>query len=315
MSDYLIIGNGAAGRRAAEKIRAADAKGSIMVITSEDCPYYARPRLSLGFISGELERDAMFIAPDFYPKSAVSLIFGCVDKVDAARNRVLMSDGSELVYGALLIASGASPVLPPWEGVSLDGVVTLRTLRDAEDIICRSEGSETVVVAGGGILGCEIAEALHKRGKQVKLLVRGGKEKVGAPALVPEKAMARCDAMLAAGIDVVINDEVSGLKGNGKVEEVLTSGGKTIACGLVVATIGAKANIGFLDGSGIKCGRGVIVDADLRCPDFANVFAAGDAAEVTGEGKEKQVYGSPWINATKQGDYAAAKIIELFAKK
>jgi NADPH-dependent 2,4-dienoyl-CoA reductase/sulfur reductase-like enzyme len=310
MADYVIIGNGAAGRKAAEKIRKKDCTSSLTIITNELCPHYARPRLSLGFMSGEVDRDGMFIKPEFYSKNIVSLVFASVVGVEPAHNRIKLGDGSVLNYGKLLIASGASPVVPPWEGGTLEGVATLRTLRDAEDIIRRSEGAETVVVAGGGILGCEAAEALRKRGRDVKILVRGGKDKVGAPMLVPEKAIARCETMVENGIDVVINDEITRVTGDGKVEEVVTSGGRTIKTNLIVVTIGARANIGFLEGSGIKCGRAVIVDAELRCPDFPNIFAAGDAAEVTGDGKEKQAYGSPWINATKQGDYAAERMME-----
>lgn len=313
MADYLIIGNGAAGRKAAEKLREADRGAAITVLTSENCPYYMRPRLSLGFIAGELERDAMFVGPDFYSRNAISLVFGIVSGVAPARNRVLMCDGSEFSYRALLIATGASAVVPPWKGCALDGVVTLRTLADAESIIRRSDGIESVVVAGGGILGCEIAESLLKRGKNVKLLVRGGPEKVGAPALTPEKAEARCDALLGAGVDVVVNDEIECIIGNGKVEEVLTGAGTHIACGLVVATIGSRPNIGFLEGSGIRCGRGVVVDSELRCPDFANVFAAGDAAELSAEDRKIRAPGAPWMNAVRQGEFAAARMVELLA--
>lgn len=311
MADFLIIGNGAAGRKAAEKLRSKNPEASIAIITDEPTPFYPRPRLSLGYISGESTRDAMFAAPDFYSKNAVSLIFATVAGVKPKENRVVLADGSEVSYKALLIASGASAVVPPWEGGKLDGVVTLRTMADADNIIMRLESIDVAVVAGGGILGCEVAEAINKRGKKVAILVRGGKDKVGAPALVPEKAVMRCDSMVSSGIEVMIDEEVGSLKGEGKLEEVITASGKTIKTGLVVCTIGARANIGFLKDSGIKTERGVVVNAELQSPDFPNVFAAGDSAEASGEGAEKQRYGTPYINAMKQGEYAAAKMLEI----
>jgi len=314
MSDYLIIGNGAAGRKAAEKLRSKNRESSIIVLTDEPFPHYPRPRLSLGYISGEVARDAMFTAPDFYSKNAVSLLFGSVTGVKPELNRVALADGSALSYRALLIASGASAVIPPWEGGGLDGVVILRTMADADNIIRRLEGEETVVVAGGGILGCEIAEAINKRGKKVLILVRGGKDKVGAPALVPEKAVARCDSMVSSGIDVLTDEEVAHLNGDTKLAEVVTAGGRTIKTGLAVVAIGAKPNTAFLKDSGVKTERGVVVGADLRAVGFQNIFAAGDAAEVTGDGKEKQQYGSPWINAAKQGEFAAERMLELLLK-
>jgi len=311
MPDYFIIGNGAAGRKAVERLRSKDRNSSIVILTDEQFPHYPRPRLSLGYISGEVTRDAMFTAPDFYAKNEVSLVFGKATDVRPNENTVTLSDGSKMTYRALLIASGASPVLPPWEGANLDGVVTLRTMKDADDIIRRLEGTETAVVAGGGILGCEVAEAVNKRGKKACILVRGGKDKVGAPALVPEKAVQRCDSMLGKGIDVRTDEEVAKLGGDTKVAEVITASGAVIKTELVIVTIGARSNISFLEGSGIKTGRGIIVDSELKCPDFRNIFAAGDAAEVSGDGKEKQQYGSPWINASKQGEYAADRMLEL----
>jgi NAD(P)H-nitrite reductase large subunit len=311
MADCMIIGNGAAGRKAAEKIRSRNSDCSVVMYTDEPFPFYPRPRLSLGYISGEMTRDAMFAAPEFYSKNKVSLIFSSISSVLPEKNSVVLSDGLEVSYKVLLIASGASAVVPPWEGGKLDGVVTLRTMSDADNIIKRLESVDYAVVAGGGILGCEVAEAINKRGKKVALLVRGGKEQVGAPALVPEKASARCDSMISNGIDVMIEEEVGKLNGKEKLEEVVTASGKTIKTGLVVCTIGARANIGFLNNSSVKTGRGVIVNAELAALDFPNVFAAGDAAEVTGEGCEKQRYGSPYINAMKQGEYAAEKMLEL----
>ncbi len=314
MPDYLIIGNGAAGRKAVERLRSKNRNCSITILTDEQFPHYPRPRLSLGYISGEVARDAMFTTPDFYAKNEISLVFGHVKGVNPKKNTVILADGSELSYRALLIASGASPVLPPWEGANLDGVVTLRTMKDADEIIQRLEGADTAVVAGGGILGCEVAEAVNKRGKNASILVRGGKDKVGAPALVPEKAVQRCDAMLGKGIDVRIDEEVARLAGDTNVAEVVTASGAVIKTELVIVTIGARSNISFLEGSGIKTGRGVIVDPELKCPDFPNIFAAGDAAEISGDGKEKQQYGSPWINASKQGEYAADRILELLIR-
>ncbi|MFA6450399.1 MAG: FAD-dependent oxidoreductase [bacterium] len=311
MADYLIIGNGAAGRKAAENIRNKNSAASVVMITDEPFPFYPRPRLSLGYISGDTARDAMFAVPDFYSKNAVSLLFGAVTAVKPAENLILLADGSSLSYNALLIASGASAVIPPWEGGNLDGVVTLRTMADADNILKRLESVEMAVVAGGGILGCEVAEAINKRGRKTCILVRGGKDKVGAPALVPEKAVARCESMISSGIDVLIDEEVGRLNGSGKLEEVVTASGKTIKTSLVICTIGARANIGFLADSGIKTNRGVIVNAELASPDFPNIFAAGDAAEPTGDGSEKQRYGSPYINAMKQGEYAAGRMLAI----
>jgi NAD(P)H-nitrite reductase large subunit len=309
MADFVIIGNGVCGRKAAELIRKQDNRSSILMITDEPYPFYPRPQLSLGYLAGKVDKDRLFTAPDFYSRNAVSLLFGSVAGLKPVENLALMSDGGTLKYRTLLIASGASPAVPPWEGSKLDGVVSLRTLRDADGILERMAGEENVVVAGAGILGVEVSEALFARGKKVTLLSRGGKEAVGSPALPPEKAVQRCDAMVGNGVNIILDDEVEQLAGNGKLMTVHTKKGLAIESGLLIVTIGARPNTAFLGGSGIATSRGVVVDSELKTA-FDNIFAAGDAAEVTGDGCEKQKYGSPYVNATKQGEYAAGRMID-----
>ncbi|HOC90747.1 MAG TPA: FAD-dependent oxidoreductase [bacterium] len=311
MADVLIIGNGAAGRKAAETIRKGAPNASILMVTDEPFPFYPRPKLSLGFMSGEIKKDDIFLKPDFYSRNAVSLLFGRIERVDAEARVAMLRGGSALNYNYLLFASGAVANKPRWPGSELDGVVTLRTLADAEDILRRAEGQSRIVVAGAGILGVEAAEALCKRGASVSLLVRGGKDKVGAPALKPDQAENRCDSMIKNGVNVELDDEVERFEGSeSRLERVVTKCGAVIHTGLAIATIGASPDLRFLEGSAIKTARGIVVDSELRTS-TETAFAAGDCAETSVEGAEKQQYGSPYMNAMKQGEYAGAKIAEL----
>ncbi len=313
MSDYLIIGNGVAGRTAAETLRKKDGDSSIVMVTDERCPFYPRPKVSLRYLSGEVEKDGMFANPDFYSREAVSLVFGKVIRVEPGENHVILKDGTVIPYRALLIAAGASANMPPWRGVDLDGVVTLRTLEDADNILRRMTDVENIVVVGGGILGVEVSEALRKRGKEVTLLVRGGSDKLGSPVLDSEHAVGRYDRMVEQGVNIILRDEVSHFTGDGSLEKVVTKSGRSIETGLAIVTTGARPNIGFLEGSGIETGRGVIVDAELRTG-FPNIFAAGDVAEVVGNGKEEQQYGGPYVDAMRQGEYAAERMFEMRAE-
>lgn len=310
MARIIIIGNGPAGRRAAETIRKETCDVSIVVVTDESCPFYPRPRLTVGYLAGEVDRDALFMKPDFYSKSAVSLLFETVAAVRPESNEVIFEGGGALSYTALLVATGAMSSWPPWEGSGLDGVCTLRTLKDTDDILDRMKGVERVVVSGGGILGVEIAEAARKRGKEVFFLVRKGREAVGAPNLTPEKCEERCGKMEQSGIEVLTRHEIVKFSGTERLEMVHTSTGRTIEAALAVVAIGMKPNICSIKGSGINTNKGIIVDAELRT-NYENIFAAGDVAELCGEGAEKQKYGAPYSAAMKQGEYAAGKILEF----
>ncbi|HOO57445.1 MAG TPA: FAD/NAD(P)-binding oxidoreductase [bacterium] len=311
MADVLIVGNGVAGRKAAETLRKNGFKGSVVMVTDEMFPFYPRPRLSLGYLSGEVEKDKLFLAPDFYSRNAVSLVFEKVTAIEPENNRLILQDGSGISYRILLLATGASAATPAWEGAELEGVVTLRTLVDADNILERIKTQDTVVVAGAGILGVEAADALRKRGKDVTLLVRGGKEKVGSPTLEPDKAVMKCDELMSEGVNFCFDDEIEKLRGDGGVlSEVVTKQGMSIMTGLLIVTIGARANIKLAEGTGIETGRGIVVDEQLKAVGSGNIYAAGDAAELRDGVRDKHWHGGPYMSAMKQGEFAAGVIAE-----
>lgn len=302
---YVIIGNGAAGRGAAETLRSYCEDCRITIISDEYCPHYIRPTI-LNLVSGDKQEQELWIKPtDFYIKNNISLIFDTATKVFPEKNKILLESGSEIQYDYLLIACGACPKVIKWNGYDLDGVMVLRRLEDAKKLIKKLEMADTVVVVGGGILGIQASEAIRKRGLKVVMLVRGNR--IGTPALNEKEAAKKAESLQKAGIEIRLGEEIKKIKGtNGKVSSILTSKENEIICQVVLAATGAKPNISFLDNSGIETDGAVLVDENFKT-NFPNIYAAGDCAKIKGAPPIKL---STWYNSTKQGKSAALEMLK-----
>lgn len=282
---YAIIGDGAAGMTAAETLRRLDPKGAITVVSDDPHPTYFRAALT-NYLLGELRDEQIWaVPPSHYRELRVERVFARVAAVDTGASLLKLTNGAALPYESLLIATGSRARQAPFEGADLAGVVTLRTLQDARAVMDAIvlDGLRSAVVIGGGPLALEWAHAMRERGAAVTMIVREGKLMTGTlDAAASDLVLAR---LRMGGIEVRAGEEVEAAVAgpNGRVVAVRTRSGATIACELVAVAIGVACNTELLEGSGIALGArgGVIVDARLRTS-AANVFAAGDVAEVGG---------------------------------
>jgi len=132
----VIIGNSAAGLSAISAIRSIDSSCPISVVSAENCMAYS-PVLLTYYIAQKIGRDDLFIADDrFYRERNVKTIFGSrAVGIDPSQQTVYLEDNTGLEYDNLLIATGASAKHLSGEGANLPGILTLRTIEDAERII------------------------------------------------------------------------------------------------------------------------------------------------------------------------------------
>jgi NADPH-dependent 2,4-dienoyl-CoA reductase/sulfur reductase-like enzyme/pSer/pThr/pTyr-binding forkhead associated (FHA) protein len=283
---YLIIGDGAAGLTAAASLRHADAEAVIGVFSDEPVPGYYRAALT-NYLLGELREDQLFaVPPDFYQRQGIHRIYTRVIGVDAARSAVWCSTSPEpTAYDQLLVASGARARAPTFEGAHLPGVLTLRTIADARQVYdaVRLRGIKTAVVLGGGALGLEWAHALLEHGVKVTLIERAPRFLPGALDEVASDLLAA--RLRKAGIDVLFNDEVRAVHpGPHGVAGVSLSSGRGVACELVAAALGVVPNSEFLAHSGLTlAANGAVAVSNRLQSSVANIWAAGDVANVAGE--------------------------------
>ena len=277
---YVIIGAGPAGVTAADTLRKTDPNAEVMMIGGEPEPPYSRMAIPY-VLTGIIEEEGTYLRKDddHYGVQKISYRQGTVDSVDASAKIVKLADGTDQAYEKLLIATGASPVRPPIDGLDLPGVHHCWTLEDCRNIARLAEKGADVVLMGAGFIGCIILEALAERG--VNLTVVEAEDR-----MVPRMMNAAAGNMVKAwciekGVNVLTSTRVTKLEASDDKQDSLLvdlDNGDQIPAHLVVVATGVKSNIGFLDDAGLKSDQGIIVDEHMQSSD-PNIFAAGDCAQ------------------------------------
>ena len=299
---YVIIGAGIAGISAAEELLKLDPAGDITIISDED--FYYRAALS-EYFQGKIERNEIFGKPEGWFESAgIDFIRGTVKSIDTGSQEITYNESDTVPYDRLLIASGASAITMQWPGLDLDGVCTYRGLGCIDKFLHEIEaGAKKAAVIGGGILSFELIDNFLQLGLEVVLLVRG--DRLLGLLFDEDGAKIIEDQLYAKGVDVRFNTEAESFEGpGGRVTGLITKAGETIPCDLIAPAIGTRANVGFLDGSGIEVDRSVIVDRFLRTS-AGNVYAAGDCCAMRAESGGRPVPTRTWLTSALQGQAAA----------
>jgi len=309
MKKYAVIGGGPAGAVAAETLRKLDEESEMTVVTDERYPFYRREHIA-GLISGDETEEGLFEkGKDFYERIDARLVTGRVIGVFTGKNQLALSDGSRIGYDSLLIASGAKPVLLHSQGAELEGVSTLYTLDVVKKVSNLVTQANKVLVVGGGTVAMKLVPMLRRIGLNVWLIEKADRL---WPAMFDKKASEIVENRLKhEGVEVLLNEEVIELKGGyGKIESVSLKSQRTLPCDLLLLTMGIQPNIDFLNGSGIEVDLGVVVDRHLRT-NIANIYAAGDVAQVPDPLYEAPVLHPTWAYAEEQGEIAAYNMAGL----
>jgi len=319
---YVILGNGGAGTSALQAIRGVDEESEITIISREKYPAYSPCSLP-ELLSGETDKKKiMRFNRDFYRKHNATFIKNAEALAIKPRNKeIKLADGKAIKYDRLLVAAGASPIVPKnISGLDLKGVHVMGTLDSTLAIIKQlDEGAERAVVVGGGFMGIETAVMLRKRGVDVTIVEL--LPDILARMLDPDVSKKVLGILGDNGIRVVLNDAVQSIRGNGKVESAAL-GKKKLKCDMVVMAIGVAPNIHLVKSSGIKAKGGIIVNPAMRTG-LKDIYAAGDIAEVREQVGGKEGTFAIWPNAIEQGrvaglnmagvetEYAGAEVVNI----
>ena len=284
----LIIGGVAAGTKVAAKLKREDFGADVTILTMGKDISYAG--CGLPYYVGNVIRDRKQLivnTPDSFEKLTGVRVVTETEAVKVNRQEktveaVSTVTGERSVYGydKLVIATGASPIKPPLEGMDLEGVFFMRTPKDAITLRERIEAGDVkrAVVVGGGFIGLEVAENLLARGIKVSVIDMAPHV---LPGFDPEMAEYVEDHLADKGIMTFTGTRLEGFLGEGRLEKVQTSR-RAMKADLAVLSIGIRPNTGFLADSGIELmpNKTVKVDAYFRTSD-ENIYAVGDCATVT----------------------------------
>ena len=284
----LIIGGVAAGTKVAAKLKREDFGADVTILTMGKDISYAG--CGLPYYVGDVIRDRKQLivnTPASFEKLTGVRVVTETEAVKVNRQEKTVEavgtvTGERSVYGydKLVIATGASPIKPPLEGMDLEGVFFMRTPEDAITLRERIEAGDVkrAVVVGGGFIGLEVAENLLARGIKVSVIDMAPHV---LPGFDPEMAEYVEDHLADKGIMTFTGTRLEGFLGEGRLEKVQTSR-RAMKADLVVLSIGIRPNTGFLADSGIELmpNKTVKVDAYFRTSD-ENIYAVGDCATVT----------------------------------
>lgn len=284
----LVLGGVAAGTKAAAKLMREDRSCEVTVLTKGRDISYAGCGLPY-YVGGVIQDKSELIVNT--PEKFASLTGAAVrteteavavhpDRHVVEAKDLKTGEVTEYGYDKLVIATGASPFVPPIQGLDLKNVFVMRTPDDAIGLREAVEAGEIkrAVVAGGGFIGLEVAENLAAKG--VKTTVIDFAPHVLPNFLDPELSEYVENKMAEEGVMPMTGVSLEGVEGDGKVEKVLTSKRGMKADALVLA-IGIRPNTGFLEGSGIEMCKGTILTDQYLRTNVPDVYAAGDCAMVS----------------------------------
>ena len=305
---HVIVGDGIAGSSAAEAIREADPEAEITVITDEGEPLYNRILIK-EFAKGKLPEAPVFIHDaDWYAERDIDLQLNTrASAVDADAHELHTEDGETYEYDTLLVATGGTPARLPAERPGIDGIHHFWTLQDARRIREHAAAAETGLVVGAGLLGIDLAAVCGAQEIDAHYLMRG--DRWWRYALSQDGAEIVHDALERMGVTPVFDAGVERFETdeNGQLTAALDQRGRRFAGEFCGVAIGLDFNTDWLDGTGVECDDGVVVDEHMRTT-AEDIYAAGDITRFYDVLVDDHAQNGAWGAAKKQGAVAGANM-------
>ena len=297
-----IVGNGICGITAAKFISENSPGAKISIFTDEEYNYYPRPLLDR-LLAETMDLNQVFPYNDeWYKKRGIEVsLKNKVLDIDLPSKKLKTDKNGWQDYDKVLLAAGASPFVPPIDGIKSREVFTYRNIADVLRIRSFARGKKRAVVIGGGLLGLETARALTDRGLKVTVVEHNSR-------LLPRQLDEEGGRILKTRIEKFNIEVVLQVS----CDRIMTEGAKTcliskeigkLEADLFIVSAGVRSNIELAKNCGLGIEKGILVDKFMRTS-CDNIYAAGDCAEFNG-----MVYGIIPA-AIDQGLAAASNIID-----
>jgi NADPH-dependent 2,4-dienoyl-CoA reductase/sulfur reductase-like enzyme/rhodanese-related sulfurtransferase len=303
----VVIGGVALGPKVACRIKRLEASAEVVVVDKDEhisyggcgIPYYVGGDVAdlegLQSTSAHVLRDSRFFANAKGVEMHTRTEAVAVDRDKQVVKVRRLTDGreDELAYDALVLATGATPIIPPLPGIDLPGVTVVANLNHAKrikDAIAKGQVGNAVVI-GAGAIGIEMAEALTDLwGVETSLVEM--QSQVLPTAVGADIAHVMAVHLQEKEVDLHLNTTVTKILGDADdgVTGVATSEGE-IPCDLVILAVGVRPNSGLAREAGLAVGPtgGIQVDSHLRTSD-PKIYAGGDCVEMTHMISEKPTH-------------------------
>jgi NAD(P)H-nitrite reductase large subunit len=286
---HVIIGGGTAGHNAIETIRQEERAASEITLVSAERPY---ARMVLPYYLGRTiaESHVYTATPARLAQLGVRTHLGRrAAGLEAKAGKLTLDDGTVVEYDDLLVATGSSPVRPPVSGADGPGVHSFWTLEQARGLVAEVGADSHVVMVGAGFIAFTILNSILALGARLTIVEIAPQI---LPRMIDREGAAIVEAWLRQhGVEVRTGVTLTAVEQAGGRRRLRFKDGGDLDADVVIMATGIRANLGWLEGSGIRVNRGVVVDDHLRSS-LPGVYAAGDVAE----GKDL-VTGQPDVHA------------------
>ncbi len=304
---FVVVGASLCAATAAATLRAEGFDGRLVLMGAEEVVPYERPPLSKEYLRGEEPVEKTYIRPpDWYPDNDVDLRLGMrAVQIDVEEREVVLAGGERALFDRLLLATGGRNRRLDVPGAGLPGVFDLRRIDDADRIRAAAEGGARVVCVGMGFIGAEVAASLRSLGCDITVVEVF--ETTLFRILGPEIGRALEGVHRDNGVTMHFNEAVARFEGDGRLERVVTSGGKHLEADLAVVGVGTEPAVEIMAGTGLDQPGGIPVGPTLET-EIPGVFAAGDVAR-----HDHPVFGPMRVehfdNAIKMGEAVAGNML------
>lgn len=303
----IIIGGVAAGMSAASKFRRLNQEAEIVVYEKGATLSYGA--CGLPYFISDVNQDATLMLAksqeDFLKMNIICHIFCEVVKLETNDKKILVKNhktGQLFMdqYDQLVIATGASPIVPPFLNVHLENIRTLKSYEDGfaiKEILKRPEISKVAII-GGGYIGVEMAEACIELKKETRLIELMPRVLTSFDSEFSEMAQ---NEMIQHGLQVSLNEKVVSFKGDTRVRSIVTDKGE-YPVDFVLMSVGIKPSLDFLKDVSINRAKNgaIVIDREGRTS-VPDIFAAGDCAEIYHMAKQENAYIPLGTTANKMG--------------
>ncbi len=303
-ASVLIVGGGAAGLAAADMLRREGYDGPLTMISADDSPPVDRPNLSKDYLAGTAKEDWIPLrAPEYFAEQRIELVLNTrVSSLDLRARQVVVDSGTTYAFDALLVATGADPVHLDIPGATNEQVRYLRTFADSKAIVGELSAAKRVLVAGASFIGLEVAASLRTQNVDVHVV---------APDRQPlERIMgAEVGKFIRKlheghGVTFHLGATIQSVSGR----SATLSDGSTVDADFIVAGVGVRPAIGWVEQAGLRIDRGIAVNEFLETS-APGVFAAGDVARWPDPHTGERIRVEHWVVAERQGQTAARNIL------
>ncbi|MDA1288134.1 MAG: FAD/NAD(P)-binding oxidoreductase [Bacteroidetes bacterium] len=299
----VIIGNGISGTTLARHIR-KNSSYAITIISDETPYFFSRTALMYVYMGHLPFSDTEPYEPKFWKDNSITLLQQRVTRILPEKKLLQFDDSRLYSYDTLVIATGSKPNFLGWPGQNLKAVQGLYHKQDVDQLESWTASIQNAVIVGGGLIGIELAEMLHSRGKKVHFLIR--ESHFWNTVLPQEEAELVTQHIIANGIDLHLNTELKSITSDeeGRANGVYTKEGALIPCQWVGLSVGVSPNIAFLDKSDLQLNKGILVNQYLET-NQKGIYAIGDCAEQTEPQQGRAAIEAVWYTGRMMGETLA----------